>query len=161
MKYTLTGAAMLVSLASPAFAQTAWQGDLFITQVSNPAKCAAVGIQEGGFARAVLRAGFAGGSSDALALYFPNATVLINPTGPINGKLDGATKATQHTLTDVASLTALINGNISGVNITPPAPQPGDADVGVTFALPSIFTRGGTPSGCTPTFKGTLAKRPK
>jgi hypothetical protein len=159
MKRIMTMAALLTCLASPALAQNVWQGDLFATHINNQAKCAAVNIQQGDFVRAVFRPGFAAGGKDALALYYPNAAILIDPTAPLNGKMDGANRAIIRTMSNVATMTTMQDAGLSGVNISPSSPKADDKAVEVTITVQHIFTRT-TLSGCVATYDGTLSKRP-
>src|SRR4051812_5610746 len=56
MKRTLTAAALFVGLITSAIAAPpTWQGDMFVTAVSNAANCSAVNVSAGDFYRTILR----------------------------------------------------------------------------------------------------------
>src|SRR3954449_4039286 len=95
MKRAFITAALFAGLVLPASAATTWQGDMFITAISESSpgmSCTAVGLGVGDFARAVFRPKNVpgNGTSDFLAWHFARNAGQLAPTG---GVLNGATTA--------------------------------------------------------------------
>jgi|SoiMethySBSTD1v2_1073268.scaffolds.fasta_scaffold463779_2 hypothetical protein len=160
MKQALVGMAVLGCVAAtPANAAfILWQGDLFIIS-ANTAACTAVNMQQGDFARFVFRPknvpGSTNGTSDLLSFSFSRSSGQIAPNG---GNLDTATLATLRTIGGSAGFSQIPNSGINAV-VVPAAPAAAAPSVSITITINNIFS-GSSPSGCNPTFKGVLSRRP-
>jgi hypothetical protein len=165
MKRLLAEVAVLGCLVSPAYAAgpTTWQGDLFITAVNNAAKCSAVNMNVGDFARGVFRPKSVSGNgpSDLLAWYFSRSAGQVVPTSPGGGTLDGATAATVRIIYGSAGFNQFTGVTLTGVDVNPPAPTGATATVAIEITIANVYSSSpSTPSGCNITLKGTLAKKP-
>jgi len=166
MKRTLAGAALFLFLAQPAHAITVWQGDMFVTSISETVagKCAAVNLQVGDFARGIFRPkGLpTNGTSDLLSLVFGRSAIQLAPTTPAGGSLNAATKATVRVIYGSAGYLQFTGNDLSPTTtVNPPTLTTSTPTVAITIKIANIFSSAvATPSGCTPTFTGTLAKRP-
>jgi hypothetical protein len=166
MKRTFVTAALVAWLVVPAgAATTTWQGDMFITAISETSpgvSCKAVGLGVGDFARGVFRPkSVAGnGTSDLLAWHFARNAGQLAPTTPAGGALNGATAATIRIIFGSAGFQQFTGAAISGVVVSPAAPTAATAAVTIQITINNAYSSApATPSGCNITFKGTLGRR--
>lgn len=163
MKRAIASAALLALFASPAAALTLWQGDMFVTAISesNPGtSCKNVDVAVGDFVRAVFRPkGLQdNGNTDLLALIGADSAVQLIPTTPAGGTLNRATAGTVRTISGSARYGQLPNVEFSGVTVTPAAPVVDTPSVEIEITIKNIFSiKPATPSGCTATYAGSLA----
>jgi hypothetical protein len=154
-------AAAFACVTAPAHAATTvWQGDLFITAVSNTASCNAVNMTVGDFARGVFRPkSVAGnGTADLLAWFFSRSSHQLAPTGNL---LNGATAVTLRTIFGSAGFLQFTNWTVSGVVVSPAAPAAATKTVSIQITVHDIYSSSTSAhSGCDVTMKGILAKKP-
>ena len=151
----------MLAAALPAHADLfSWQGDLFVTNVNDPAACSAIGLNIGTFGRGVFRPKGLGtnGTVDLLAFHMSRSAFHLAPTG--DGNLHQATAATVHYLYGSGGFRESTNVALSGVTV---APNSGYTENTATFKIKlqvkNIFPPQVGPSGCNATFQGTLARR--
>src|SRR6476620_2494132 len=98
MKRAFIVASLLAGLVVPAAAAPpTWQGDMFVTAVSNAANCTAVNVSVGDVSRTKLRPkGLAAdsGTADLIAFHSNRSAVQVVPSSPTTTTLNGATAAT-------------------------------------------------------------------
>jgi hypothetical protein len=167
MKRSIFGALIVGCIASPVHAASiTWQGDVFITAVNDAQACAAQFLNVGTFGRAVFRPRNLGtnGATDTLSIVFARNAFHVTPTTtPVAGSLHQATQAR------VRYINGYINGAagfidatgvvLSGVTVNPNSGYTANTPTfKINLTLQDIYPQPG-PSGCTPTFQGTLAKR--
>ncbi len=163
MKRVICFAALLALSASPAAALTLWQGDMFVTAVSetNPgASCKNVNVAVGDFFRAVFRPKLLGGNgkNDLLSFVGPQSAVQLFPTTPTGGMLNGATAGTTRFIYDSAGFHKFDNVELSGTTVTPAAPLADTPTVAIEITIKDVFsTNAARPSGCNATYAGSLA----
>jgi hypothetical protein len=163
MKRTIFGALIVGCMASPVHAASiTWQGDVFITAVNNAEACAAQFLHVGTFGRAVFRPRNIGtnGATDTLSIVFPRNAFHVAPTTtPAAGSLHQATQARVRYINGAAGFIDAPGVVLSGVTVTPNSGYTANTPTfKINLTLQDIYPQPG-PSGCTPTFQGTLAKR--
>jgi hypothetical protein len=163
MKRTLTAAALFVGLITSAVAAPpTWQGDMFVTAVSNAANCSAVNVSVGDFYRTILRPkGLTvdSGPADLIAFHSNRAAVQLKPTAPTATSLQGATAATSNTIFGSAGY-AQIAGVVITASLSPYPVVLATASVTVSMTINNVFSKNAaTPSGCNITIRGVLGKR--
>jgi len=159
MKGAIFGLAFAGGIAAtPAAAFSLFQGDLFIIAVNNATACNTVNMQVSDFARFVYRPkSIAGnGTADFLSFNFSRSSGQLAPNPPAT--LDSGTVATLRTIGGSAGFSQIVNSGFNAV-VSPPAPAAATQFVNVTVTINNIFS-GSTLSGCSPTFRGTLTRRP-
>jgi hypothetical protein len=166
MKRALISVALLAGLITPAAAAPpTWQGDMFITTISETSagvSCKAVNAAVGDFHRTVLRPkGLTGesGPTDLIAFHSNRSAVQLAPTSPTTTTLNGATAATTRTIFGSSGFV-----QIAGVTITASlSPYPvaiGTPSVTVSMTINNVYSKNAaTPSGCNITINGVLGKR--
>ena len=166
MRRAFVTAAVFAGLVFPASAATTtWQGDLFITGITETSpgvSCKAVSLGVGDFARAVFRPkSVAGnGTSDLLAWHFARNAGQLAPTTPAGGVLNGATGATIRIIYGSAGFLQFTGASIAGVVVSPAAPTAATSAVSIQITINNAYSSAvASPSGCNITFKGTLGRR--
>ena len=137
------------------------QGDLFITAVNNATACNTVNMNIGDFARFVLRPkSVAGnGASELLTWHFSRSSGQLAPT-PAGTTLDAGTLATLRTIGGSAGFTQITNTSPFAASVVP-APTLATASLAVEVTINNIYSSSAAAlSGCNPTFKGVLGKKP-
>ncbi|HET7679940.1 MAG TPA: hypothetical protein VFK79_07370, partial [Xanthobacteraceae bacterium] len=154
MKRAFASATLLALFASPAAALTLWQGDMFVTAISetNPGiSCKAVNVAVGDFNRSVFRPKNLtdNGPNDLLSFVGSRSAVQLVPTAPAGGTLDGATAGTVRIIYGSAGFNQFAGVAFSGANVVPPAPLAGTAIVTIQITIANVFSKNAaTPSGC-------------
>lgn len=163
MKRAFTVASLLAGLVVPAVAAPpTWQGDMFVTAVSNVANCNAVNTAVGDFYRTILRPkGLAvdSGTTDLIAFHSNRSSIWLKPTAPTTTTLNGATAAAVNVIYGSAGFNAF-----TGVPITASlSPYPvalATASVTVNMTINNVYSKNAaTPSNCNITIRGVLGKR--
>ena len=163
MKRVLASAALLALSASPAAALTLWQGDMFVTAVSetNPGtSCKKVDVAIGDFFRAVFRPKHleGNGNSDLLSFVGSHSAVQLFPTTPAGGTLNGATAGTTRIIYGSAGFHKFTDVEFSGTTVTPAEPLADTPTVAIEITIKDVFsTNAARPSGCNATYAGSLA----
>ena len=163
MKRVLASAASLALFASPAAALTLWQGDMFVTAISetNPGtSCKKVDVAVGDFFRAVYRPKHLGGNgnNDLLSLVGSQSAVQLFPTTPAGGTLNGATAGTTRIIYGSAGFHKFDDVEFSGTTVTPAEPLADTPTVRIEITIKDVFsTNAARPSGCNATYAGSLA----
>ena len=165
MKRVLASAALLALSASPAAALTLWQGDMFVTAVSetNPGtSCKKVDVAVGDFFRAVFRPKHLAGNgkNDLLSFVGAQNAVQLFPTTPAGGTLNGATAGTTRIIYGSAGFHKFTDVEFSGTTVTPAEPLADTPTVAIEITIKDVFsTNAARPSGCNATYAGSLAAR--
>jgi hypothetical protein len=163
MKRVLASAALLALFASPAAALTLWQGDVFVTAISetNPGiSCKEVNVAVGDFVRSVFRPkGLTdNGDHDLLSLIGADSAIQLAPTTPAGGTLNDATAGTVRTIDGSAGFRQVTNVELNRTTVTPAAPSADTPAVAIKITIKDVFSRNAvTPSGCNATYSGSLA----
>jgi hypothetical protein len=163
MKRALASAALLALFASPAAALTLWQGDVFVTAISetNPGtSCKKVNVAIGDFFRSVFRPkGLTdNGNDDLLSFIGSDSAIQLVPTTPAGGTLNGATAGTARTIYGSAVFRQVTNVAFSRTTVTPAAPLADTPTVRIEITIKDVFSENAvTPSGCDATYTGSLA----
>jgi hypothetical protein len=163
MKRVLASFALLALFASPAAALTLWQGDMFVTAISetNPGtSCKKVNVAVGDFFRSVFRPkGLTdNGNNDLLSFVGSDSAVQLVPTTPAGGTLNGATAGAVRTIYGSAGFRQFTNVAFSGTTVTPAAPLADTPTVAIEITIKNVFSLSpATPSGCDATYAGSLA----
>ena len=163
MKRVLASAASLALFASPAAALTLWQGDIFVTAISETTpgtSCKKVNVAVGDFFRAVFRPKHLGGNgnSDLLSFVGSQSAVQLFPATPAGGTLNGATAGTTRIIYGSAGFHKFDNVELSGTTIKPAEPLADTPTVRIEITIEDVFsTNAARPSGCNATYAGSLA----
>jgi hypothetical protein len=164
MKRALIAAALFGGLmTSAAAAPPTWQGDMFVTAVSNAANCTAVNVAVGDFYRTILRPkGLAAdsGTADQIAFHSNRASIQLKPTAPTTTSLNGATAATVNVIYGSAGYNQFTGVPITATLIPYPVAL-ATASVTITMTMNNVFSKPAPslPSGCNITIRGVLGKR--
>ena len=163
MKRVLASFALLALFASPAAALTLWQGDMFVTAISetNPGtSCKKVNVAVGDFFRSVFRPkGLTdNGNNDLLSFVGSDSAVQLVPTTPAGGTLNGATAGAVRTIYGSAGFRQFTNVAFSGTTVIPAAPLADTPAVAMEITIDNVFSpNAARPSGCNATYAGSLA----
>jgi hypothetical protein len=163
MKRALIAAALFAGLmTSAAAAPPTWQGDMFVTAVSNAANCTAVNVAVGDFYRTVLRPKSLtadSGPADLIAFHSNRSAVQVVPSSPTSTTLNGATAATTRVIYGSAGFNQFTAVPITA-SLSPYPVALATASVTITMTMNNVFSKNSaTPSNCNITIRGVLGKR--